>query len=913
MFNIQDFQDYPELSSFIKKINKYTEKDKKDKVASKVEELMEHLDKEELKAPITYIISVLIEDYPQIITQSHVNRIKDLIKSKNIKLKLNTILILGFFLIHHPKVKNKEYIFQFTDLLTNPNEDIRYNCYFFLSRLIESNPKALCKKKSQLINAFKHELKDKRINNIILLIQFLSACENYRFKELYNIREISIQIIKSLLNENNERLTSSLLDFLNDIFPELRRRDINNKSSEELIEGLENVFIMTKINFIKRKKGLQVDFNEYLENLKQNSLKEDEIYFYTKNKDATDIKFYELEREKTKDFFNQAAKISYDKILNKFSEILELEDIPLFMKTLIKLGQIKGYLSDFYFYPLNYIISKVEKDLEKNGYITLKQYNHLPLKLVKSSIKEVAKENEVTILIGKKKQTFYRLSKIKNKLSKIASREASINLEEYRKKLTPPSFLKLVKHLPKNYLTNFHKNTIWLTNIGKIKFEQELRNSKLIGYFDIKTVSEKINIPQPLLLEILNAYIDVRAGIWNKTKDRFYYSKYVKSKLEMIDQTSDPEEKSQKIKALANKLNIKIEKLHKELDKKINLIAQEIQKQDKISISNYVEKTGMTRDSFFDLIVSLDLTYLKKGDQLIFNPSKIENAKKKVKQFIKKEATTQDFISLGTYDISSTLIKDLINDLKTSGNVNGIFHTEEDGEIRFYTGQGIKNMMLEKTYMFSFHDLFYGKDLSNDEIETIKEIFMDLYDSGRLKGNFDEESLTFTTDEILFANEYNKTFHEFYTNINKYFAIFNSKFQYIKKVLTKKTTILPKEIKKVEKLIKTINKKSITWKNELEAFIIRKHEYLLNQQGISVSKFRKLLPEEREEREIKGFAEDDEVKELMEGFEIWDKLFDNLEKKYLNVLFYQKQFIKNPSNQKYQKLLNNLKIELNLL
>jgi len=913
MFNVQDFEEYPELSSLIKKINKYAEKDKESKLKSKVEDLVELLKKKELRAPITYVISVLIEDYPDIISKEQLNIIEEFINSENIKLQLNTIIILGYFLIHHPKVDPEKYISQFADLLSSPNENIRYNCYFFLSRLIEDNPKALCGQKERLIDALEREIKDNNIKNIILIIQFLNSCESFDFKDQYTIRELSIKIIITFFSKQENRLKKALAGFLSKIFPEIKDIEFDGKNREMLIEKLNDIFIMTKLNFTEKKKTFDVSFEEFLNKFKETPLKEEELYFYTKDRDTNQVIFYELERDKTIHFFDGESKISRKEILNRFSKVLESKNLELFIKTLVKLGHIKGFLSDFYFYPLNHIITQLEEDLEQEGIISLKKYNYLPLNYLKKCIKQLGNKKEGELLIGKKKQMFYSLSKIRERLSKSASRETNINLEEYRKKLTSPSFLKLVKQLPKDYLTNFHMQTTWLTNIGKIKFEQELRNSKVIGYFDIETISNKLDIPKPLLLETLEGYIDVRSGVWNKTKDRFYYSKYIKSKLDDIDQIRNPDKKQQKIKALADTLNIQIDKLQEELNEKIKLIAQEIQQKDKIKITNYLEKTGMNRKSFLEFIDSLDLTYLKKGDLLIFNPSKIENAKKKVKQFVKKEAQSKDFISLGTYDISSTLIRDLIDGLRSSGKINGIFHTKEDCEVLFYTERGIKNMMLEKTYMFSFHDLFYGKDLSEQEIDTIKEIFMDLYNSGKLKGNFDEESLTFTTDEILFANEYNKTFHEFYTTINKYFAIFNSKFQYIKQVLTKESTILPKEIKKVEKLIKAINKKSITWKNELDAFITRKHENLLKKQGISISQYRKLTPEGREDREIKGFSDDEEVQELMEGFDIWDKLFDNLEKKYLNVLFYQKQYIKNPENQKYQNLLNNLWVELNLI
>jgi hypothetical protein len=802
----------------------------------------------------------------------------------------------------------------FAELLSSKEKDIRDNCYFFLDRMVKKDPRPICNNKNTLLNALGIEIKNKNTKNILSIINFLTYCNNYNFKQLYSIRIHSVEILQSLVNEKTEKLKSSLVLLLRKLFPEIKKQLTNKEQGmDNLIKTIKNVFIMKRYDFSQIRKERNINFKDYLEDFKNSTLKEKEIYFYTHNQKTNQINFYELERDKVLEFFEQKRKISHEQILETFSNVLISSDFELFIKTLIKLGHIQGYFSDFYFYPYNLIYSNLLEDLKEKGIISIEDYNYLPPKYIYKCIKEIAEKEEDELLIGKEKKLFYNLSKIKQTISETATREASIDLKKYRKKMTPPSFLKLVRHLPNEYLTRFHKGTSWLTNIGKVKFEQELDNSKIIGYFDIKRISNKIQLNKLLLKDIFITYVDERTGIWNKSKTIFYYSKYIKSKLEKIDQIKESQEKIQKIEQLADKLNIEKDKLKNELDEKIRSIAKEIKNKDKIKISKYREKTGMDHEAFFDFINSLGLTYLKKGDILLFNPLKIEHAKKEIKQFIKKEAESKDFISLGNYDVNSELMKKLIAELKNSKKINGIFY-EEDNQLRFYTERGIKNMMLSETFIFSLYDFFYEKELDPEEISLLKDIFYDLYESGKLKGEFNEDTLTFSNEEIIFANDYNSSFHEFSRRVNDYINKFNKEFQKIKKILTKKSTISANEIKWIENAIQKINKRDIYWKNELEAFINRINKELLKKQGVSIKQLRS-SPYLKEDRraDIKIFAEDDEVIDLMEGFNRWVQLFNKLEQKYENVLFYQKRLIKKPDNKKTEEKLTQLRKELNLV
>ena len=103
MFNIEDFEDYSKILPNIKKINKLLQKEKYLNISPQIEELKNLLDDDALKVPITYILSILAEDHSNLFDNNLIDKIEPLISLDNIKLKLNSITILGFFIINNPK------------------------------------------------------------------------------------------------------------------------------------------------------------------------------------------------------------------------------------------------------------------------------------------------------------------------------------------------------------------------------------------------------------------------------------------------------------------------------------------------------------------------------------------------------------------------------------------------------------------------------------------------------------------------------------------------------------------------------------------------------------------------------------------------------------------------------------------
>jgi len=88
---------------------------------------------------------------------------------------------------------------------------------------------------------------------------------------------------------------------------------------------------------------------------------------------------------------------------------------------------------------------------------------------------------------------------------------------------------------------------------------------------------------------------------------------------------------------------------------------------------------------------------------------------------------------------------------------------------------------------------------------------------------------------------------------------------------------------------------------------------LLKKQGYSVKKYKTLSFSPEKKENVKSFEDDPEVIDLMSGFNRWVKLFNALEVKYGNIIFYQKRLINDTDNVESRKKLDELLIQLNLM
>jgi len=667
---------------------------------------------------------------------------------------------------------------------------------------------------------------------------------------------------------------------------------------------------MKKYNYTKISKQTGLTLKELLIELRNSPFKEKKLYFYIKSK-MNGILIFELEKNKLVSYFEESMKISKEKFQEIFAELnLDDSSLNLFIQTLISLKIIDGYYSELgFYYSRSYIKSILLNDLTHKGLSNLKKFNYLPPLFIEDIIQNIKETHKDKLLLGKNKNTYYSLRKIQEQINTEAAKSSIVDLKSYRSRMVDEDFINLVKNLPREYLSNFHKGTQWLTNLGTLKITKEVQHSKIVGFFDFIKISKKLNIGQMLLLDVFDEFIDYRSGVWDRQKEIFYFSKYLNERIEIITQIKEKKERLEQINKLARKLKIDKNHIAAKIDENLQSIAKEIKEKDQIRVSDYIEKTGMTEPIFMKFINDLGISYFKKADLLIFSGNKIEEAKNDIKHLLLDRSKSVDYLTLGNFEITSDLIKDLIDGLLQDGKLKGVFYKQE-GEVLFFTELGIQNLMLENNFMFSFSDLFYGKELNGEEINLLKVIFNDLIKKRKLIGDFDEETLTFTSDEVLFAKDYNTVLFEFEKNVKNYVQIFEKKFLKIKKILNKKEeTIFPQEIKLIQEIIDKLNGKCFMWRNSLEGFISKANSKLLKDQGVNVKKYKNVFSD-KEKEDIKSFEEDPEVFEHLKNFNAWIKLFNKIEVKYPNLVFYQKRLINNPGDKESENKFNELLIEL---
>ncbi len=910
MFNLEEFEKDQVLYSLVENLNKLLDKNKTEKVKLVVEQLNDLLEQQESEIQITYVLSILAEQYPTLIGKNTLKNLENLTHSTNSKIKVNALIVIGFVMLTD-KNGIKTYLPNFMASLNDKDRDVRDNVHYFLHEVATEHSNLICNYNSNLIDALGFEENEE---NLVALIQLLDKCLDYSFENLYDLRTLIIPLINRFYSREQTKIYSELLLYIKNVFPSVNDLITEGMDKKELIKEIQNTFLMKRNIFLTHSAKIEGKPKEFLHNLKNSGRKEFKIYFYVKHQEKK-IHIYELEKEKLAKLFLKKENLQKKQLLKIFSPIISTDqELRLFLNTLIKLEHTKGFYSKLgYFYSYNNIKSELIGRFQEKGMVNLKKYNHLPPDFVSGIIKEISNSTKRVFLIGKNNAAYYSLKKIQQHINTQAAKNTTIDLKSYRDRLLDIDFIKLIKNLPKGYLTHFRAGTQWLTNVGLPKVKKEVENSRLIGYYSIPMISEKLKIKKVLLVQILESFIDIRSGVFDRNKEIFYYSKFLNKKIEEINAITDLKERERQINLMAKKLNIEKSHILTKLDENLKLIGEEIKGKELIKINDYIEKTGMAYNLFIAFINDLGLKYFKKGELLIFNEAKIEASKKDIKSMLIAKSKSENLIYLGDIDVTSSIVEDLLKDLQSDEKIKGIFHTHE-GKLVFYTEKGIENLMLENSFMFSFSDFFYGKILDDKDIEVLTSVFNNLMNTKLLKGTFDNDSLTFASSDVIFAQDYNTVLFEFEKMISANNKTFNTEFERIKIILTKREEIIyPQEIKLIQERIDLINEKYVRWRSSLEAFVRKASSTLLKKQGFTRKKYKSLSISTDKRDDIKFFEEDPEVIDLISNFDRWVKLFNELEIKYGNIIFYQKRLILNQDNKEDRKKLEALLSKLHLV
>jgi len=452
MFKLEEFENNLIIGK-LEKLNKYISKNKVDKISKILDEFQSLLNKQEYFVPITYILSILAENRIDLISEGLLLKIKDFLHSENVKLKINSLIIIGFAMLansNHFEMYSNEFI----KYLLQDSEDIRNNIHFFLPKLVEIKPKLATANIDIILKSLN---KEKKSDNVVSLLNLLGYSDDLEFDQLYNFRNISKSLITLFEDRKTSKIYIKLINLIKKLFPQIKEFDLENLDAEKIIDLLENQFLMKRHNFTENSKNTDLKLKEYLKNFTISNLKDVKICFYTKSKENI-IYIYELEKLKLKSFFEGKAKISDDKINNTFSQVVNSSsELKIFIKTLNSLKIIDGYYSNIgFFYPYTYIKSKFLEDLQINGSISTKNFHFIPQEIVDKIIRDVSKSTNQRLLRHKDKETHTSLKKIKDLINSEAAKKSILDVKSYREMLLEEDFIKVIKNMPKEYLSEFH-------------------------------------------------------------------------------------------------------------------------------------------------------------------------------------------------------------------------------------------------------------------------------------------------------------------------------------------------------------------------------------------------------------------------------------------------------------------------
>ncbi len=207
MFNLEEFERDQVIYPLVEKLSKFLDKNKTAKAEKVIEQLDQLLKEQEHIVPITYILSILAEHDFKLISESIFKKVESYCDSKDLKLRVNTLIIVGFAMLGNQKYIDK-YFQNFVNDLSNENKDIRDNVHYFLQEIADKKPKLICSYRKDLINALiTEEVKE----NLVSIINLLEKCNDFNFENLFDFRAVSKSLLTKFYSKEHSRIYSKLL------------------------------------------------------------------------------------------------------------------------------------------------------------------------------------------------------------------------------------------------------------------------------------------------------------------------------------------------------------------------------------------------------------------------------------------------------------------------------------------------------------------------------------------------------------------------------------------------------------------------------------------------------------------------------------------------------------------------------
>ncbi|MBD3350986.1 MAG: hypothetical protein GF364_05815, partial [Candidatus Lokiarchaeota archaeon] len=543
LFDENEFES-PTIKKNLKKINQYHKKDKTDKFLSQIQKLEKYLkdpNSEECKETV-YIFSLLIEDYPDIMSKKASKYIYDLLKSEEDETRLNAIILYGSELID--KIEGEadiegEDIDKFLDIALNEEiPQVQWNAFFFIEQFPEEYLDYLLPKMNQMLDLLEETEMISTVDSILNIIT--------------KIWETSLDIKLSIFNRLkdiyaktlNEEKEIKIADKITQIVPVLNDylKENPNATKEKILDIIEKRKPMVKIYDIRQ---IAQDENMKMKEVEKKflSIKGDSEIFRFEFKGKK--KYYvEIELKPLLKLLKN-KKVIVDDLIPIFGDTAldYIALLTLLIKKLVKAKEIKGYLTKSYFYSYGHLKESMMNDIRQTGRINIDDYaKHINYNFILSIVQDINRETKFTGVFNKNRSVFMTLSTVIDKIEKHCIKESMFDLSNYQQIYAEDDYRMIEDECKKKFFTEYRDGSNWLTNIGYTKISNQFRQGGTVGFVNLVKISDNVNIPFNIAREIMEEWIETKPGIWDNSGKIYYLMKYVKSKVKSLDKAAKEEE-----------------------------------------------------------------------------------------------------------------------------------------------------------------------------------------------------------------------------------------------------------------------------------------------------------------------------------------------------------------------------------
>lgn len=898
LIDIKDIKD-KNLAKLVKKINELYEKKKMEKLDDAIKELGGYLqvDNEFCNIALVIFITVL-EVLPKYNTEEWIAKVRPFLAQKDIKQRINAIGIITTYLNHkietNQELTSKE-IDEMLELLKDSNADIKHNVIIFLEAFPSELDSQLLPKLTYFLDIIRTENNSEILKTIGAIIQRI-------------LPKLSLTILLSIIGKLISMYQDSAIPERSDVILSLLEKEIialkdrqkKNWTKKDIINNLNARTPLIRIyDIAKVSKEEDLDETKVMDHIKS-GIDEKKIYlfeFTEKNK-----KFVvEFEKDPLLNLVVK-GKVKIDELVDIFKPYgLESRTIiNVLIKELIKQKYIRGFLSQEYFYSTEFIRNEILLKLQKEGKISIASYtNFLSLEFVMKILQGIMDQGTAAGIFDNKKEFYYTFNGLLKSIEAQTSKNSCVDFNTFKDTFEYEDFLRLEEEAHRQFLTNIHKNHVWLTNLGLTRIQNHMRIREQIGLFDINIASKELGIPVELLTEAIKGMFDQKNGFWNQKKTIFYFGKYVKKQLGTIENEKQKNKRDMMIEKISKDLEIDKEQLSKKVDEKLHEIAEKLMKQEEFEILPLLRDLQMERPEFINFINGLDRPYLILSDRVIFSEKRINEEKNRLRESIEtalNKETEVDFDKLSKkLHASIKLILELFNQINAVKKIRGIWITDN----KFLTEKGIIAKMLESKKYLALNTFILDRRLMPNEIELLDTILKSLRDSGQLKGNYDEEEKIFQAEDLTVESNIEKERERFVDTVNTYIKKIELNYNIVKEILMGED-ILPSQMEEYEQILD----------ETCRELIVNSAAHIKGMINFANHRIRKSLAKNKEPSSKKteddewDFAKDPIVANSLDDFEKWRAIMIAVQQKAGQIVFLKKRLKTNPKDEESKQKLN---------